>query len=201
MQFDNIVPCYNKSSGTNTCQYILLHHTWGGDYSWNLKILSWQTSRKVSCHYLVGIDGKVAKIGKDTDIQRHAGSGYWDGKNNMNNYAIGIEVINVGTNFTHIQREKVRELINYLMWLHKIQTLNILRHKDVSPWRKVDIYDTFRNNEYQTFTDYQNSFIPKEVTEALDWNSNLRHTTTNNDLKKQLNDTNTMIRKIYNIKP
>lgn len=37
------------------------------------------------------------------------------------------------------------------------------------------------------------------VRKCLDWNSNLWHITTNNDLKKQLNDTNSMIRNIYNI--
>lgn len=200
MQFDNIVQCYNKTAGTNTCDYILLHHTGGGDYSWNLKILSWQTSRKVSCHYLVWIDGKVAKIWKDEEIQRHAGeSSRWD-KKFMNKYAIGIEIINVWQEFTDIQRSKVRELVNYLIELHKIPQANILRHKDVSPWRKIDPYDTLRNKDYKTFTDYQNSFIPESVTNALKGNSELRHDTNNNDLKKQLNDTNIMIRSLYNIK-
>lgn len=53
-------------------------------------------------------------------------------------------------------------------------------------------------------TPYKVQYSIEEMTKvksALEWNSNLRHITTNNDLKKQLNDTNTMIRKIYNITP
>lgn len=191
--------CLNKTAGTNTCEYIILHHTGGGDYSWNLKVLSWQTSRKVSCHYLIGLDWKCAKIWQDKEIQRHAGESSRQGKKYMNRYAIGIEVINIVQWFTDLQRSKLRELVNHLMQLHNIPPQNIIRHKDVSPGRKIDPYDTLRSNEYKTFTDYQNSYVPEEVDKALEWNSNLRHTTTNNDLKKQLNDTNTMIRKIYNI--
>lgn len=199
MNFTDIVQCNKKSKGTNTCEYILLHHTWGGTYSWNLSILSWKTSSYVSCHYLIWGDGKVAKIWEDTDIQRHAGVSEWNGKKYMNKYAIGIECINIWTGFTDIQKNTLRELVNELIAKHKILPTNIIRHKDVSPWRKIDPYDTLWNNEFKTFSAYQNSFIQKEVHEAMIWNSNLRHTIKNNELKKQLNNTNDMIRKIYNI--
>lgn len=36
---------------------------------------------------------------------------------------------------------------------------NIIRHKDISPGRKTDIHDSFWNNEFKSFTDYQNSFV------------------------------------------
>lgn len=35
----------------------------------------------------------------------------------------------------------------------------IIRHKDIAPRRKNDVADEFWNNEYKTFTDYQNSYI------------------------------------------
>jgi len=53
-------------------------------------------------------------------------------------------------------------------------------------------------------TPYKPQYSIEEMTKvrnALEWNSNLRHTTSNDDLKKQLNDTNIMIRNIYNITP
>lgn len=51
-------------------------------------------------------------------------------------------------------------------------------------------------------TPYKIQYSIEEMTKvknSLEWNSELRHITENNDLKKQLNDTNIMIRKIYNI--
>ncbi len=53
------------------------------------------------------------------------------------------------------------------------------------------------------WTPYTPQFSIEElakVNKALEWNSNLWHTTTDEKLKKQLNDTNTMIRSLYNIK-
>ncbi len=35
---------------------------------------------------------------------------------------------------------------------------NIIRHKDISPGRKTDVHDSFWNNEYKTFKDYQDSY-------------------------------------------
>lgn len=37
---------------------------------------------------------------------------------------------------------------------------NIIRHKDISPGRKTDVHDSFWNNEYKTFKDYQDSYSP-----------------------------------------
>jgi len=200
MKFDITTTTKNVTRGTNSCTYIVLHHTWWGSFDWNLKTL---TVWAVSCHYLLGQDWKLAKIGNDENILRHCGDSQWEGKKMMNPYCIGIEIINDWYNFTDIQRAKVRELVKYLMIVHNIPSKNIIRHKDIAPTRKVDIYDTFRNNEYKTFTDYQNSFnnVPwiEEAKIALTWNSNLRNKTNDVDLKVLLSKTNTYIRKLYNL--
>ena len=41
----------------------------------------------------------------------------------------------------------------------KIPVKRIIRHKDISPGRKNDVDDSFWNNEFKTFSDYQNSYI------------------------------------------
>lgn len=201
MHFDITTTTKNITRGSNSCQYIVLHHTWGGSFDGNLKTL---TVWEVSCHYLLGQDWKLAKIGNDEQILRHCGDSQWEGKKMMNPYCIGIEIINDWYNFTDIQRSKVRELVNYLMIVHKIPSKNIIRHKDIAPSRKVDVYDTFRSNEYKTFQDYQNSYNKPiewldEAKNALTSNSALRHKTNDVDLKVLLSQTNTKIRTLYNL--
>ncbi len=48
---------------------------------------------------------------------------------------------------------------------YKIPQKNVIRHKDVSPGRKVDVADTFWNWQFATFQDYQKSLVetPQET--------------------------------------
>lgn len=205
IKFDKVVQTANKHKWSNTCEYILLHHTGGWSYEWNIKTLSVSTwDKAVSCHYVVAQDWRIAKIGNDTDILWHCWESYWEWKTNMNKYCIGIEVINVDTNFTDAQRESVRNLVSYLMSAYSIPSKNIIRHKDIAPKRKVDIYDSFRNNKYLTFKDYQMSFNTtfawvEEAKIAIAKNWELRHATDNNELKLKLQELNNLIRTIYNL--
>jgi N-acetyl-anhydromuramyl-L-alanine amidase AmpD len=58
----------------------------------------------------------------------------------MNYHAIGIEIVSkTGHDYTDIQRTAVRELVSYLMTLHKIPKENIIRHHDYDPKRKWDV--------------------------------------------------------------
>lgn len=200
MQFDKVVQTKNKTPWVNRCQYIILHHTGGGTYEWNINTLS---VGKVSCHYVVWPYGKIAKIWNDKDILWHAGdSTRWNLKG-MNNYSIGIEIVNKEKTFTDEQRRSVKELVSYLMQQYTIPSKNILRHKDIAPWRKVDVYDEFWNNQYKTFDEYQRSFEymtaeeKENISNALHHNSRMRSFTSDKELKDLLNKTNTKIREIY----
>src|SRR3990167_6933791 len=58
--------------------------------------LEWLTSpqSKVSAHYLIGKDGKIYQLVDDEDIAWHAGISYWRGKENVNTFSVGIELVN-----------------------------------------------------------------------------------------------------------
>jgi len=161
MRFKQTLFTSNKSKGTNTCEYILLHHTATKEGSIQ-GVLKTLTVGAVSCHYVVDTNGDVYKIGQDTDILWHAGVSAWKGREDMNRYCIGIEVIwpldNIG--FTDEQRRSVRELVSYLQNTYNIPSENIIRHKDIAPNRKIDIDDRLWKNEFSTFADYQRSFSP-----------------------------------------
>jgi len=205
LKFDRIVTTDNKSVWRNSCEYIVLHHTWNWSYEWNITTLSvskWE--KAVSCHYVVAQDWRVAKIWNHTDILWHAWQSEWEWMSGLNKNAIWIEVINVWTTFTDAQRDVVRELVSDIMKEHNIPANRIIRHKDIAPKRKVDIYDTFRNNKFKTFQEYQESFkaAPTGVEQAkaaIKANWELRHATDNTEVKKQLEETNNLLRSVYKL--
>jgi len=151
----------NKSHWTNKKNFIILHHCWTKHFKGVVNYFKNINSR-VSAHYVVGMEWELAKFNTDDDILRHCGVSSYRGINWLNEYSIWIEVCNDWERFTDIQKKEVRKLIAKLMQEHWIWKENVIRHKDIAPWRKVDIYDSFRNNEYATFEDYQNSFTSIE---------------------------------------
>lgn len=149
----------------NTCDFIIHHHTGTkeGTTNWVLDGLN-KRDDYASCHYLIDEFGKIYKMGNDTDILWHAGTSSWEGENDLNNYSIGIEIIGPLSDggFTDAQRESFGELVRELCEIHNIPKENILRHKDISPWRKVDIADTFWNRDFKNYRDYIDSIFPWE---------------------------------------
>ena len=159
LQTKNITP------GKNTRQFIILHHTWTwyNTINWNLKTL---TVWKVSVHYVIDVNGDKYKIWSTDDILWHAGISSWKGLKDMNKYSIWIEVIwpLLDVWFTKEQRISLRELVQHLMFKFNIPKENVIRHKDISPGRKIDIDDRiWINGWFKDFLDYQNSLNPKEM--------------------------------------
>lgn len=152
---------------TNKKKFIILHHTWGGTMAWNVSRFQNPISQ-VSAHYIVGRDGEVVKFNTHDDILWHCWSSKininWKIYYDLNRSSIGIEIINgeeedgEERDFTDAQRKAVDKLIQSIMKDTWIPHTHIKRHKDIAPWRKVDIYDEFWNNQYSSFTDYINTF-------------------------------------------
>lgn len=143
----------NISPWINTCEYIVLHHTWVIGEG-NLPVLLWERAAKVSAHYLIKQDWKVIRLAKDRQITRHAWTSKRDWKTNLNKYSIWIEV--EWPWFNNNQRHKTMELIKSLMMEFNIPSKNIIRHKDITS-RKVDIADEFWNQQYRSYNDFLSS--------------------------------------------
>lgn len=160
MEYKQILTTKNKTAGTNTCQFVILHHTATAEGT--IKgVLNTLTTGAVSCHYVVDTNGDVYKIGNDKDILWHAGESAWGNLKNMNAYSIWIEVIwplkNGG--FTDDQRKSVENLIKELAKKYAIPKENILRHKDISPKRKTDIADSFWNVYWESWEAFKNNLF------------------------------------------
>lgn len=164
--FKKILPTPTEHTlGVNKKLFIIVHHT--GTKWWTINgVLDWLFRRPdyASCHFVVDINGDKYQIWKPDDILWHAWVSSWWKYKDLNNYSIWIEVIWwAGEPFPFNQRSSTKELIQHLMALYNIPKENVLRHKDIASKRKTDISDDFWNNKYKSWTDYQNSLIPKKM--------------------------------------
>lgn len=166
--FTKTVPTTKKSSGKNTCEFLVIHHTAGWTFEGNVNYLSQRNrnpfsgQNQVSCPFVVWPAGETAKIGDPIDIQWHCGASSWKGRsrwNSMNAFAIGIEI--VWPPFTLKQQIAVRKLIGHLRAVFNIPAENVLRHADIAPKRKTDVDPSFYAP--QTWKEFVDSIPVKKV--------------------------------------
>ena len=153
-----------KTKWTNTCQYIVIHHTAWGSYQSNLRYLSEWTAQ-ASVHFVIWPNEEVAKIGDPRDILRHAGNSERGNLTNMNRYSLGIEVVWFGE-YNIKQLIRLTDLVEYLMGVYNIPRENVIRHADITQYwnysknktlrdwkrrsRKTDIAPNFFWTDFQT---------------------------------------------------
>lgn len=92
---------------------------------------------KLSAHYLIGRDGEIWDLVRDTNVAYHAGKSEYKGLSNWNNFSVGIEFIGTGdSGFTDEQYKSGSELVAYLIDQFSIGL--IVGHEEISPGRKID---------------------------------------------------------------
>lgn len=149
----------NTSWKRNTKEYIVLHHTatWHWTIAWVLNAFK-RSGSLVSAHYVIDTNWDLYKFNSDNDILWHAWISEWEWKTGLNKYSIWIEIIGPLPWFTTAQKKTFRDLTKSLMLQYNIPSQKIIRHKDIAPNRKVDINDSFWNDDYNTREDFQRSF-------------------------------------------
>ena len=103
---------------------------------------------EVSCHYLVDEDGGITQMVSEDMRAWHAGAGSWQGADDINSRAIGIEIQNPGhsqgyPDFPARQMECVAHLCHDIVTRNSIQPRHVLAHSDVAPGRKIDPGEKF----------------------------------------------------------
>jgi len=99
-----------------------------------------------AAHFGVSKDGEVYYVVDDSKYMDHAGNSQWNGKTDISNYSIGIEVANKpGEPWTPKQYEAMKKLVHYLGVKYEIPQKNVLTHYQVAKsefgrGRKVDPY-------------------------------------------------------------
>jgi N-acetyl-anhydromuramyl-L-alanine amidase AmpD len=120
---------------------VIIHSTYnalGGDQYSLAKILDIYKSYGVSPHYIIDRGGKIYRLVADENIAYHAGESKMpDGRTGVNNFSIGIEMINNKTdNFTSAQYASLNDLLRYLHSKYAIEY--VLGHSQIAPGRKDD---------------------------------------------------------------
>ena len=105
--------------------------------------LEWLTSpqSKVSAHYLIGKDGKIYQLVDDEDIAWHAGISYWRGKENVNTFSVGIELVNANDGKDSYPQAQIDACLGLCVAICKdygIRAADVIGHKDIAPGRKTD---------------------------------------------------------------
>lgn len=132
---------FSSPQKTRTIDTIILHSSYDAvgskPYSVSGVIQEWKDAG-VSPHYLIDRDGVVYQLVKDADIAYHAGvSRVPDGRNNVNDFSIGIEILNTKTDeYTDAEYASARQLISFLK--NKYDIKYVLGHDDIAPERKTD---------------------------------------------------------------
>lgn len=149
---DYIVDTTHQAIGADQRIQLLVFHYTAENFPSALDIL---TQQKVSAHYLIPANPMTVSK-RPTILQLvpenmrawHAGASSWQGKNNLNDSSIGIEIENMGYTKADTSREwdpYTAEQIQVLIMLSKdtikryqIPPNNVLGHSDIAPQRKND---------------------------------------------------------------
>jgi len=126
---------------------LLLHYTGMESAEGALDWLTREESR-VSAHYLIDEDGRVAQMVDEAMRAWHAGAAHWAGEDDINSCSIGIEIHNPGPDFGYpefpdAQMNKLEALCADILSRHAIPPARVLAHSDVAPARKRDPGEKF----------------------------------------------------------
>ncbi|HJV91292.1 MAG TPA: N-acetylmuramoyl-L-alanine amidase [Holophagaceae bacterium] len=121
-------------------QLIVLHHTALATFEEALKVLQTRNaSGPVSCHYLIGRDGRLAQLVDEDRRAWHAGSGSWGTLRDVNAASIGIELDNTGAEpFPEAQIRTLLRLLEDLTTRLHIPRTQVVGHGDTLPALKED---------------------------------------------------------------
>ena len=161
MHSNIITNVYRASQAKKTINYsdrkkrvpidtIIMHYT-EFDYKKSFETLAY--GGNVSAHFLISENGEIDDLVPLNKKAWHAGESYWDGREAINDYSIGIEIVNAGLSgiddcdlnkapeYTKEQYIVLSELISYIKSkFPEIKDRYILGHSDITAYnlRKLD---------------------------------------------------------------
>jgi N-acetylmuramoyl-L-alanine amidase len=140
-------PNFNDRPVGTVINTVVLHYTDLENSKVSLNILC-DPKAEVSSHYLIDVDGTINQLVADEKRAWHAGVSQWRGRDNVNNFSIGIELQNPGYNYFLKYGHwdpyplplmgSLVELLRDLTSKYPINPLDIIGHNDVAPDRKRD---------------------------------------------------------------
>jgi N-acetylmuramoyl-L-alanine amidase len=130
-----------------TPSILVLHYTGLPTIERSLEVLS-RPDCKVSCHYVIDVDGRIVQMVAEQMRAWHAGVSSWHGETDINSASVGIEIQNPGhtlgyPDFPEAQMRAVIALGADICGRHGIAPERVLAHSDIAPSRKIDPGEKF----------------------------------------------------------
>ena len=103
---------------------------------------------KVSAHWCIGEDGTLWRLVPEEHRAWHAGVSEWRGRHSVNDFSIGIELVNPGHEhgyrpFPQAQMDALLGLARAIVARHPINPRNVVAHSDIAPTRRQDPGELF----------------------------------------------------------
>jgi N-acetylmuramoyl-L-alanine amidase len=150
---------------------VVLHATAGGLSG----TLAWfaNPSAGVSSHYVAAKNGDVYQMVEESKLAHHAGASNFQGRQNFNDFSIGIEIVNLNDGqdpYPADQFEAMVGLVGYLVQKYNIQREWIVTHAEISTVGKTDPRG-FPVHELVMRIYDQAAAIPDNVVREEAWNA------------------------------
>ncbi|HET8868886.1 MAG TPA: 1,6-anhydro-N-acetylmuramyl-L-alanine amidase AmpD [Aquabacterium sp.] len=114
---------------------------------------------EVSAHFFIRRDGEIVQFVSVDERAWHAGRSTWQGRDNCNDYSVGIELEGLeDTAFEPEQYEALAQLIQTLLIQYPITT--VVGHEHIAPGRKKDPGLAFEWTHLKTLLVSQAHLIP-----------------------------------------
>ena len=138
---------HERRRGGMAPDLLLLHYTGLVDVDRAIDWLSRVESR-VSCHYVIDLDGVITQMVPEPLRAWHAGLSVWAGDTDINSCSVGIEIHNPGHDhglpeYPEAQIRSVEALSRDIVERWHIVPERVLGHSDVAPLRKIDPGEKF----------------------------------------------------------
>lgn len=140
-------PCREPRRGVDGPDILLLHYTGMTSCERAIDWLS-RPEAKVSCHYVIDMDGLITQMVPESLRAWHAGVSCWAGETDINSRSIGFEIHNPGhdygyPDFPDAQMAAVVALAADVVTRWGIRPERVLAHSDIAPARKPDPGEKF----------------------------------------------------------
>jgi len=133
-------PHYNRRPAGSKIWCIVIHATANSTLE---GVIKWFQNPQsfVSAHYNIGKDGRIVQMVADELRAWHAGKSVWKGIEDVNNFSIGIELVNKNDGqdpYPPAQYQATVALCKALMQKYGIKAEDIVSHKAISLSGKTD---------------------------------------------------------------
>lgn len=133
-------PHYNRRPAGSKIWCIVMHATANSTLE---GVIKWFRDPQsfVSAHYNIGKDGRIVQMVPDELRAWHAGKSIWKGVEDVNNFSIGIELVNLNNGrdpYPPEQYQATVALCKMLVQKYDIKAEDIVSHKAISLSGKTD---------------------------------------------------------------